>query len=246
MRISSIGRVGAVITASALAFSLGAGPASAETSTATAAAPSAATAPSSFSASSVGIAAAPVGPARFGSGVITSAAATRFIGTGNFTGSGGATATVTIAGRARGAVPVLFSSTQPGAIAIDVPRVWGSGAVQVNIGGYLSNTFYARKQVKTMRGDGYALKINRRNSKMTFSARQIKVINPSSGKYVSVKRVKLQQLKKGKWKTLKTIKLNSKGNGTYRTKISKKYRYRLYTARTSSQEKFETIKTGKI
>lgn len=245
MRISSIGRVGAVITASALAFSLGAGPASAE-NTATAAAPSTTTTPSGFSASSVGIAADPVGPARFGSGVITSAGATRFVGTGNFSGGGGATATVTINGRARGAVAVLFSSTTPSAIAIDVPRAWGSGKVQVNIGGFVSNTFYARKQVKTMRGDGYALKINRRNSKMTFKARQIKVINPSSGKYISAKRVKLQQLKKGSWKTIKTVKLNSKGNGTYRTKISKKYRYRLYTARTSSQEQFVTIKTGKI
>lgn len=246
MRISSIGRVGAVITASALAFSLGAGPVSAQTTTTTAAATSADTTPAGFSASSVAIAADPVGPARFGSGVITSAAATRFVGTGTFAGPGGAAANITINGRARGAVPVLFSSTQANTIAIDVPRTWGSGKVQVNIGGYLSNTFYARKQVKTMRGDGYALKINRRNSKMTFSARQIKVINPSSGKYISVKRVKLQQLKKGKWKTLKTIKLNSKGNGTYRTKISKKYRYRLYTPRTSSQEKFVTIKTGKI
>lgn len=244
MRISSIGRVGAVVTASALALSLGAGPVSAETTTA--AASTAATAPSSFSASSVGIAADPVGPARFGSGVITSAGTTRFVGTGTFAGGGGATATISINGRARGAVAVLFSSTTPGAIAIDVPRSWGSGSVQANIAGYVSNTFYARKQVKTMRGDGYALKINRRNSKITFNARQIKVINPSSGKYVSVKRVKLQQLKKGNWKTLKTIKLNSKGNGSYSKKGNKKYRYRLYTPRTSSQERFVTIKTGKI
>lgn len=232
MRITSIGRVGAVITASALAFSLGAGPVSAQSTTA--------------AAGSVRVAADPVGPARFGSAVITSAAKTRFIGTGTFVGGGGATATVTINGRTRGAVPVLFSPSQPTAIAIDVPRTWGSGRVKVSIAGYRSNTFYARKMVKTMRRDGYALKINRRNSTMTFGARQIKVIKPSSGKYVSAKRIKLQQLRNGKWKTLKTIKLNSKGNGSYRTTIGKKYRYRLYSARTSSQEKFMTIKTGKI
>lgn len=244
MRITSIGRVGAVITASALAFSLGAGPASAETATATAA--TTGSAPAGFSTASVEAAAVPVGPANFGSGVITSAGTTRFVGTGAFSGPGGATATVTINGRVRGSVAVLFSSTSPGAIAIDVPRTWGSGAVQVDIAGYVSNRFYARKQVKTMRRDGYALKINRRNSKITFNARQIKVINPSSGKYVSVKRVKLQHFKSGSWKTVKTIKLNRKGNGSYTKKLSKKYRYRLYTQRTSSQEKFLTIKTGKI
>lgn len=244
MRISSIGRVGAVITASALAFSLGAGPVSAETTTA-AATPAAPTS-AAFSTGSVSAAAVPVGPARFGSGVITSSGVTRFVGTGSFSGPGGATATVSINGRAKGAVPVLFSASTVGSIAIDVPRTWGSGKVQVDISGYVSNVFYARKQVKTMRGDGYALKIKRRNSKVTFSARQVKIINPSSGKYVSVKRVKLQQLKGGKWKTKKTIKLNRKGNGSYSTKLNKKYRYRLYTPRTSSQEKFVTIKTGKI
>ncbi len=244
MRISSIGRVGAVITASALALSLGAGPVSAQTTTA--AASPAAPASASFTTSSVDAAAVPVGPARFGSGVITSAGATRFVGTGAFSGPGGAAASVTINGRAKGAVPVLFSQTTAGSIAIDIPRAWGSGKVQVNISGYLSNVFYARKQVKTTRGDGYALKIKRRNSKISFSARQIKVVNPSNGKYVSVKRVKLQQLKGGKWKTKKTIKLNKSGNGTYSTKLNKKYRYRLYTPRTSTQERFLTSKTGKI
>jgi hypothetical protein len=73
--------------------------------------------------------------------------------------------------------------------------------------------------------NGIALKINRRNSRMTFRAFQIKVVNPSTGAYQSVKRVKLQQLKGSKWKTLKTIKLNSKGSGSYRKSIKKKYRY---------------------
>jgi hypothetical protein len=185
----------------------------------------------------VGAAADPVSPLRFGSGTINSAAVTLFVGTGQFSGSGGATATVLINGAVKGNVPVLFSSTTPGSIAVRVPRAWGSGKVQVSVAGNVSNTFYARKQVKTTRGDQLALGIKRRNSRISFTARQIKIINPSSGKYISIKRVKLQQLKGGGWKTKKTIKLNSRGNGSYSTKLNKKYRYRLYVPRTSTQEK---------
>jgi hypothetical protein len=236
-----------VLTASALAFTLGAGPVSAaETSAATATATTPST--SSFSAASdVSAAGIPTSAIRFGSGTITSAAATRFYGTGTFSVEDATNATVLVNGRAKGVVPVLFSTTLgDAAIAVDVPRGWGSGRVQVNINGAVSNTFYARKQVKTTRSNGVALRIHRVNSKVTFSAYGIKIINPSSGKYVSLKRVKLQQFRGGKWRTKKTIKLKSSGNGSYKTTIKTKYRYRLYVPRTTSQEKFETIKTGKI
>jgi hypothetical protein len=246
MRTSIFVRAGAVITASALAFSLGAGPATAaETESATTYAP--APAAQRFGTSPVGTAAVPTGPARFGSSVITGAPTTRFVGNGSFAGPGGATAAISINGVPKGNVGVLFEQV-PGSttIALDIPRQWGSGKVQANIGGFVSNVFYARKLVTTTRSDNKPLRINRRNNKMTFRAFGVKVINPSSGQLQSVKRVKLQQLRGSKWKTLKTIKLDSKGSGSYRTSIKKKYRYRLYITRSATQEKFETIKTRKI
>jgi hypothetical protein len=244
LRTSTFVRAGVIVTASALAFGLGAGPVSAaETSSATATAPAAASA-SVFSAGSTDAAAVPAGPIRLGSGTITSNATTRFVGSGQFAGGGGATATVIVNGRTKGAVAVLFSQSTPGAIAVDIPRGWGSGKVQINVNGTVSNTFYARKQVRSK--VTYPLKIRRVNSSVTFRALGVKIVNPRSGKFQSIKKVKLQQLKGGKWKTKKSIRLNSAGNGKYKTSIKKKYRYRIYVPRTSTQEKFSTIKTGKI
>jgi hypothetical protein len=231
MRISTIGRASAVVTATALALSVGTGPVAAAENDVSAA--------------------AAITSIRINSGVITGAGSTFFSGSVQVTGvpPQGVTAQteVRINGTLRGLAAI-------GPNGVEIPRSWGSGPVVLGptyfsdgtASAVPSNTFYARKQVKTMRRDGYALKVNRRNSRISFSARQIKVVNPSNGKYVSVKRVKLQQFKGGKWKTKKTIKLNSKGNGTYSTNLKKKYRYRLYTARTSTQERFVTLKTGKI
>ena len=245
MRTSTFVRAGVVLTASALAFGLGAGPVSAaETSAATTTTSTAAPQPGFSAGSSVSPAAVPAGPIRLGSGTITSNATTRFVGSGQFAGGGGATATVIINGRAKGAVAVLFSQSSPGAIAVDIPRGWGSGKVQINVNGTVSNTFYARKQVRSKAT--YPLKIRRVNSSVTFRAYGVKIVNPRSGKFQSIKKVKLQQFKGGKWKTKKSIRLNSAGSGKYKTSIKKKYRYRIYVPRTSSQEKFSTIKTGKI
>lgn len=246
MRTSTLARAGAVITASALALSLGAGPVSAETTTTTAKASSApAAAADGFTSSNVGAAGVPTSPIRFGSAVITGAATTRFFGTGSFAPEDATAVTVTIKGRVKGTVPLLFSMT-PGdnAIAVDVPRAWGSGKVQFNAAGAVSNTVYARKQVTSSKT--YPLKIRRVNGKVTFRAYGVKIVNPGNGKFISVKRVKLQQFRNGSWKTKKTIKLNRRGDGSYKTSIKKKYRYRLYVPRTSTQEKFSTIKTGKI
>ncbi|MCU1678327.1 MAG: hypothetical protein JWM93_3085 [Frankiales bacterium] len=235
-------RAGAVVLASALAVTLGAGPVSAETSTANGA---------------VGTASAPVSDAavitgfRMQSGVVTIAAVNFFPGTvsvGNVTTS---SLTAETEVRVNG---VYRGRAQLGPDGAGIPRGYGSGKVQLGPTYFsdgtsdptLSNVFYARKQVTTLRKDKYALSVKRRNSKITFKARQIKVVNPSTGSYSRIKSVKLQQLKGGKWKTKKTIKLNSKGNGSYSTHLSKKYRYRLYTARTATQEQFFTRKTGKI
>ncbi|MET0468204.1 MAG: hypothetical protein ABWZ87_05650 [Aeromicrobium sp.] len=250
MRTSTFVRAGVVLTASALAFSLGAGPATAaESATAT----GKATQPSTSklgSASSVG-AAGTISVLRLGSGTITDRATTQFVGTVAGSAAPGTTAQVDVRinGRGKGRVQLYPGNGNGG---VEIPRGWGSGRVQVGptyfsdgtVDGHVSNTFYARKQVRSKAT--YPLKIRRVNSSITFRAYGVKIINPASGKYQSVKRVKLQQLKGGKWKTKKTIKLNSSGNGKYKTSLKKKYRYRLYVPRTSTQEKFETVKTGKI
>ncbi|MCL3820336.1 hypothetical protein [Aeromicrobium wangtongii] len=252
MRTSTLARVGAVITASALALSLGAGPVSAaETSTAAAAAaPSAAPSATSFGTTSNVDAAGVITALRLGSGVITDRATTQFLG--NIAGqapSNNVQTQVTINGRVKGRV-ILYPGQGNG--GVEIPRGWGSGKVQLGptffsdgtVDQNRSNVFYARKHVTSKAT--YPLKIHRRNSKVTFKVYGVKIINPSNGKYQSVKRVKLQRSKGGKWRTVKNIKLNSKGNGSYKITNRTKYRYRLYITRSATQEKFSTLKTGKI
>jgi uncharacterized lipoprotein YbaY len=240
LRTSTFARAGIALTASALAISLGAGPASAaDTSSATAAA--AAPAPVESAATITGFS--------IRSGVITNAASTYFPGTvtvGNVTQPTTTAQTeVRVNGRYRGRAAL-------GPNGANIPRQYGSGKVRLGptyfsdgtTDGAVSNVFYARKQIRS--SATYPLKIRRVNGRVTFRAYNVKIVDPSTGRYKSVKRVKLQQLKGSTWKTKKTIKLNSSGTGKYKTSIKKKYRYRLYIPRTATQEKFATVKTGKI
>ena len=253
MRTSTLARAGAVLTATALALSLGTGPVSAaESQTASGRVADSVPAVRDLGSASGITVAGTITALRLGSGVITQRATTQFVGTVAGTAPDNNVQTdVRINGAFKGRV-ILYPGSGNG--GVEIPRQWGSGKVQVgptyfsdgSVAPAVSNTFYARKLVTTTRRDGYALKINRRNSKMTFKAREVKVINPSNGQFQSVKRVKLQQYKGGKWKSIKTIKLNRSGNGTYKTSIRKKYRYRLYSTRTSTQEKFSTIRTKSI
>ncbi|MET0927949.1 MAG: hypothetical protein ABWX74_00450 [Aeromicrobium sp.] len=249
MRTFTLLRSGAVLTASALAFSLGAGPVSAAETTGATAATAEPTASTFGSAASVG-AAGSISALRLGSGVITDRATTQFVGTvAGSAPDNNVTTDVRINGVAKGRVQLYPGQGNGG---VEIPRQWGSGKVQVGptyfsdgtVDGNVSNVFYARKQVRSKAT--YPLRIRRVNSKITFRAYGIKIVNPTTGKYQSVKRVKLQQFKGGTWKTKKTIRLNSGGSGKYKTTLKKKYRYRLYVPRTATQEKFETVKSGKI
>lgn len=240
MRPSILARAGAVLTASALTLSLGAGTASAaDSQTQTGAV---AATPTTTAAVITGF--------NISSGVVTTAAINFFPGTVSATDVSGpvtAQTDVRVNGVFRGRAALYPDG-------VDLPRQFGSGTVQLGptyfsdgtVDYTLSNVFNARKLVTTLRKDGYALSIKRRNSKISFTARQIKVVNPSTGSYSRVRSVKLQQLRGGKWKTKKTIKLNSKGNGSYSTKLKTKYRYRLYIPQTANQTSFETRKTGRI
>lgn len=254
MRMSISAKAATVLTASALALSLGVGPASADGTDTTAGRAASTKASTSTFGTGAGVSAAgTITALQLGDGVITQRPLTQFVGT--VTGSAPAgtqvQTDVRVNGRPMGRV-TLYPGIGNG--GVEVPRQWGPGRLQVGpsyfadgtVDPTLSNVVYSRKQVTTSRRDGYALKINRRNSKMKFRARQVVVVNPGSGRFDSARRVKLQQLKRGKWKTIKNIKLNSRGNGSYSTSIKKKYRYRLYVPRTSTKTQFYTIKTRKI
>lgn len=272
MRPSTIVRSGAVLTATALAITLGTGPASATDSTSSSAVRTAA--PAAETRDSVADAAArPSGAARAAavtlgtfrleSGVITSKELTSIYGDvlASDPGTTSATTTVTVNGVVKGDVKLYIAEDKGG---VDIPRAWGSGAVvlgpttfgtgaDATVDTKKSNTFYVRKNIKTTRGastetikDDIALRIRRVNSKISFKAQQIKIVNPSSGQYVSAGSVKLQYKSGSTWKTKKTIKLDSSGNGSYSRTTSSKYRYRLFISKTSRSVEFRTEQSSRI
>lgn len=272
MRTSIYVRTGAVLTATTLALSLGLSAASADSSsrsqhaeqatatatgrTSTLLTPAASAAPAALSVSKF----------RLHSGVITSRTVTGIYGDVLLGGTGSGKSAVTevrVNGAYKGKVtlyvgPYKKTGNTVSGGGINLPRGWGAGKVQVGPTTFTytdgttttdptkSNIFYARKNIKTTRADKIALKIKRVNRKITFKAQQIRVINPSNGKYVSVGKVKLQYKSGSTWKTKKVIKLNSKGDGSYSRKTSSKYRYRLYISQTSKSVEFRTYQSKKI
>lgn len=252
MRTSTFARAGAIITATALAVSLSGGPVSAaETDSVTGRAadstPSTVTLGAGKSVTAAGV----ITALRLTNGVVTQRATTQLTGVvaGQAPAGSQVTTAVFVNGKYRGRV-VLYPGNGNG--GVEIPRVWGAGTVQVGpsyfsdgtVSQARSNVVYARRLVTSTKT--YPLKINRRNSKLTFRARNVKIVDPASGQLKSLRRVKLQQSKGGKWKTIKTIKLNSSGSGKYTKKIKKKYRYRLYSPQTTTQTQFRTLKGKRI
>lgn len=268
MRTSIYVRTGAVLTATTLALSVGVGAASADSSSRSQQAEQAtATATGRTStlltpAASAAPAALTISKFRLHSGVITSRTATGIYGDVllGVDGEPEAVTEVRINGKYKGKVKLFFgpyerSGNTVSGGGINLPRGWGAGKVQVGpttfsdgptIDPTKSNIFYARKNIKTTRADKIALKIKRVNRLLTFKAQQIRIVNPSTGKYVSAGKVKLQYKSGSTWKTRKVIKLNSKGDGTYRRTTSSKYRYRLYISQTSKSVEFRTYQSSKI
>ncbi|AWB93660.1 hypothetical protein [Aeromicrobium chenweiae] len=268
MRLNTLARTGAALTASALVITLSSGPANAADSTSVGAVESSAPAAgqrTSFAsadfraAGTVRPAAISLAKFKLRSGVMTSGKLTGIWGDVIPAGSGSvkyAVTKVTVNGKYKGQTYLYPGDQAQG--GINMPRIWGSGPVvlgpttftyadgSTSVDQTRSNTFYFRKNIKTTHKNGSALKIRRVNKKVTFKAQNIKIVQPSTGKYVSVKRVKLQYKKGSKWKTQKTIKLNSKGNGTYKRKTSSKKRYRLYLPQTATTVQFRTYTSSKI
>lgn len=256
MRSSTFARAGALLTATALAVSLSSGPVSAaETDSVSGRAASSAPSTVSLgtgSGAGAGVSAAGVITSlRLNDGVITQRALTTFVG--NVAGQAPAGSSVQTAvfvnGKYRGRVTLYPGNGNGG---VEIPRVWGAGTVQVGpsyfsdgtVDQHRSNVVRARRLVTTTQK--YPLKINRRNSKVTFRARNIKIVDPASGQLKSLRRVKLQRAQGGSWKTVKTIKLSSSGSGKYTKSLKKKYRYRLYSKQTSTQTEFRTLRAGRI
>jgi hypothetical protein len=103
-----------------------------------------------------------------------------------------------------------------------------------------SNLFYVRRGI--VGEASYAVK----GKKKTFYAENIGIFKPSIGTFTSLKTIKLQYKKGSKWKTKKTIKLDVEGNGRYSFTTSTKYRYRFYSAVTTTSGGFVTSATPKI
>ncbi|WP_456695847.1 hypothetical protein [Aeromicrobium sp. P5_D10] len=108
----------------------------------------------------------------------------------------------------------------------------------------VSNFFYARRVITSKHT--YPLHITARGKSHTVKVKGVKIFVPSTGQYKTLKSIKLQYKKGSKWKTKKTIKLNSAGNGKYKFKTGKKYRYRIYSGKTSTSSGFQTRQSKKI
>lgn len=79
-----------------------------------------------------------------------------------------------------------------------------------------------------------------------FYVHQVGIYTPSVGDFTSLRTIKLQYNKNGTWRTKKNIKLNSSGNGSYSFKSSKKYRYRIYSGTTATSTGFRTSQSKKL
>lgn len=269
MRTSTIARGGALLTAAAVAITLGSGPASASGSDDQAARVGS---QSTASAHRVGVPfAAPIAkvttPATITkftmkSGVLAKSGLNPFCGTvTGVNGSGSAITkvqtTVRINGHYKGRTNLYLGDASPSCVGgVDLVNTVGAGKVQlgptrityadatVSVDATKSNVFYARRLVTSKAT--YPLTIHRVSKKITFTVHGVKIFVPSTGKFKTLKKIKLQYKKGSHWKTKKTIKLNSKGNGSYKIKTSTKRSYRIYSATTSTASKFYTIKGSKI
>lgn len=106
----------------------------------------------------------------------------------------------------------------------------------------VSNAFLVRRHVKI----GSGSKVKYSGKKKQVRVRGVKIFNPANGKYKGLRKIKLQYKSGSKWKTKKTIKLNSSGNGSYKFSKKKKYRYRLYSPKSSTSNGLRTTQTSKI
>ncbi len=235
MRKSIIARAGVVITASALAVSLGAGPVSAaESSSATKSESNGA------AVSAAGVKAQALTSFRVSNGVLYRKGNNNVkarIGFTPFTKALANTAypittQVAINGRVRGIIPVRYSNL------VEIPSAFGPGRVvlgptTVRYADGSSEVLQNRSNAFYFRRDTFGkFKVRHAGKKVTMSVRA--QIRDSSGKKASAKRAKIQYKKGRKWKTLKNVRINSKGKASYKYSTKSKRQYRLVVKKTST------------
>lgn len=83
------------------------------------------------------------------------------------------------------------------------------------------------------------IRIQKRGSKLTFrlTARFL----DDAGTPFGIRRATIQVLKGKKWKTLKNVKLNGNGGGSYKTRSSKKRKYRMLVKPNPLYQGFKTV-----
>jgi len=107
-----------------------------------------------------------------------------------------------------------------------------------------SNYFNIRRYTKST--NTYGLVVTRVGSHITFKAQNWKIFKPSTGKYVAMNTMKLQYRKDGHWVTWKTISLNDVGTGSYSTRTNTHRSYRVAYPTTDSILGSRTEATGSI
>lgn len=141
---------------------------------------------------------------------------------------------------------VRLRGTAEGYAFFNTKSGWGSGKAWIrsttvtytngtkSTSGKDSNKFYLRRATRTTANKPFKVTTYSPGTKIKFRASTFKVFKPSSGKYTSLGSIRLQYKKSnGKWKTVKRIKLNKKGSGSWTTRARTRT-YRLYVPTTAN------------
>ncbi|MRJ75950.1 hypothetical protein GEV29_05330 [Aeromicrobium sp. SMF47] len=260
MRLNTLAKTGAALTASALVITLSSGPAnaaddSASTGYAPASAPTAAVSADGFlpgtgaksAAGNKAAAGVTINKIGVRSGVLYRKGDNSVFLSALDGDPGGAAAKTEFTLRVgKKDHKVLLRGTNDGYAYFNTKSGWGSGKAWIrsttvtytngtkSTSGTDSNKFYLRRATRTTANKPFKVTAYSPGTKIKFRASTFKVFKPSSGKYTSLGSIRLQYKKSnGKWKTVKKIKLNKKGSGSWTTRARTRT-YRLYVPTTAN------------
>lgn len=272
MRHQTLGRGGALLTAAALALSLGTGPANAASTTIDSAAPALEQRPNARLATGADLHAASVGTANrlaeaSPSDVTSIKASSALLGDpdenlidvdvflSDEANVESVTLNLSVGGKTTGPLDIYVDDigtfvVVPGTVGLDKAKFISStityteeSGLEPTVDRTKSNLFYVRRYIDSK---DPALSIEYTSKTKWFSVHGVKIFTPSTGTYTALSSIKLQYKVGSTWKTKKTIKLSKYGNGSYKLKTSKKYRYRIYSAVTSTSGGLYTLQSSKL
>ncbi len=189
------------------------------------------------------------------SNVITARPTTQFFGNVETTATNpaivSATTVVTVNGIVKGSVPLILGGNG----GVDLPRGWGAGEVRLGPTTFTygdgatsvnrrEEIFNARRDIRVDRADNVALTVKRSGDTLRFRVQKLTMLTPSTGTYDSLRSVRLQALRGGAWRDVARVRLNRAGNGSVRLTSVRKYRYRLFSARSATRVRFSSARTG--